>query len=235
MKSMTPSRRKIRQAWQWLKKSWIVMAFIGYGSGTVIGWLVFSVSGLDGVYLAVSLGGLAGAVVATGVHHHRKHRSALVLETVTVSVPHFSEMVFVVNSEYRTVAWKFFVDTMTRVSTQPLDPDGGLLRDALESLYQLFLSTRELVKNFSPTQSSSGTPVELLAIRMLNVEVRPFLTKWHSIIPYDCSDTSEFSEAQSQECRKDLECLRIALLDYSKAFGELARVNQLDRYFKQED
>ncbi len=222
-----------KQMWCRFYRSWIASTIAGCGVGAFLGWILQIVSNLDSLSLSIIIGGVVGGVIAGALYLKRQHRSSFALETVTVSVPHFTDMVFVVNNEYRTVAWKLFVETMTRVSTQPLDPQGGHLREALDSLYQLFQSTRALLENMTPTQSNKGTTVELLAIRMLNVELRPYLTKWHPRIPRVVDTSTKIDE--DGDCREELEKLRNALLSYSKAFGELANVRQLDRFYNSDD
>ncbi|NEQ53436.1 MAG: hypothetical protein F6K11_25425 [Leptolyngbya sp. SIO3F4] len=213
-------------------RSWYVTLGIGSIAGALLGWVLQLISSLNSSILSVVIGGIVGAVFAGAMYLYKQRRAAFVLETVTVSVPHFANMSFVVNNEHRMAAWKLFVETMTRVSTQPLDQHGGHLREALNSLYQLFQSTREMLKDLPPTQSSKGNTVELLAIRMLNAELRPFLSKWHRLIPLENDTNVGNKQDQDLSCRAELEELRIDLLEYSKAFGELANVQQLDRYYK---
>ena len=208
---------------------------IGATTGTVVGWLLFQLTTLSGAMLSIAVGAIAGGAVAAGMIANRRRRAAFILETVTVSVPHFSEMKFVVNRFHREVAWRLFVESMTRVSTQPLDPHGGRLDEALNSLYQLFVTTRELLKEMQPTQNDKGTSVELLAMRMLNVELRPFLTKWHTRPPDEGEGARDIDLGRRDEFRAELDLLRQSLLEYSKAFGELAHVRQIERFYASED
>lgn len=235
MNEMKIPQASKRQMWYKISRSWWAATVAGCVIGVLLGWALQLISSLDGTKLSLVVGGVVGSVVATAMYIQRQRRAAFVLETVTVSVPHFTDMVFVVNNAYRVVAWKLFVETMTRISTQPLDPEGGYLREALNSLYQLFQSTRELLESMSPTQSSKGTTVELLAMRMLNVELRPFLTKWHPRIPVELKASASLDNSEESEFRSELEQLRVALIEYSKAFGELANVRQLDRFYQSED
>jgi len=152
---------------------------------------------------------------------------------MTLNLPQFGEMKFAINLEYRRVAWKLFVETLTRVSTQPLGIENGSLREALTSFYSLFSATRELLKNMPPSKPASKITVEMLAVKMLNQEIRPFLSKWHvRLKKFEVTrpgiEESEWS--QNEECRKELEALRSTLMNYTKAFGELASVANLSEF-----
>ena len=91
-----------------------------------------------------------------------------------------SELKFVVNNDARLVAWRLYIETVTRVSTQPLADQEGFIREALTSLYGLFVTTRDALKASRPSAPvPGGQTVEHLAVTMLNHEFRPFLSKWH--------------------------------------------------------
>ena len=124
-------------------------------------------------------GGLIGLVVSAIFVAYIRRLDALALSEITLTVPEFAEMKFAVNSEYRRVAWKLFIETLTRVATQPLRTDHGSLREAIGSLHGLFTDTRELLKTMHPSKPIGGITVEVCAVKMLNQEIRPFLSKWH--------------------------------------------------------
>ncbi len=210
-----------------------VVLICGTTLGLLIGWLVFSVSTLSGKSLFLAEGALIGLVIsAIGVAYNRGS-GFLTLSEMTLNLPQFGEMKFAINLEYRRVAWRLFVETLTRVSTQPLGIEDGSLREALTSLYSLFSATRELLKNMPPSKPASKVTVEMLAVKMLNQEIRPFLSTWHvRLKKFEATrpgvEESEWS--QNEECRKELEALRSRLMNYTKAFGELASVANLSEF-----
>ena len=199
---------------------------IGTIIGALVGWLVFSVSILKGKSLFLVGGGLIGLIVsALLVAYTTRRFGALALSEITVSVPEFAEMKFAVNSEYRHVAWKLFIETLTRVATQPLGTEHGSLREAIASLHRLFTDTRELLKTMRPSKPTAGITVEVCAAKMLNQEIRPFLSRWHVRLQEFESRHNEMAESDWQDnaaCRKELEALRNRLISYTRAFGELA-------------
>ncbi len=210
-----------------------IVLIIGTALGALIGWLVFSVSTLSGKPLFVVEGGLIGLVVSAVFIGYTRRSDTLALSEITVSVPEFAEMKFAVNSEYRHVAWKLYIETLIRVATQPLRTEHGSLREAISSLHRLFVDTRELLKTMHPSKPTSGITVEVCAVKMLNQEIRPFLSKWHVRLQDFESQNSEIVETDwplNATCRKELEALRNRLISYTRAFGELAGLKNTEQF-----
>ncbi|MFV0257775.1 MAG: hypothetical protein ACK5PP_04925, partial [Acidimicrobiales bacterium] len=91
----------------------------------------------------------------------------------------------------QVAAWEMYVELSTRISVVPLDPDDGLLREALASLYTLFGSTRDILRRHGPGVAKVPTTVNdrsdrysfgYLATWVLNGAVRPTLAKWHPLL-----------------------------------------------------
>jgi len=209
---------------------------LGFGIlvGVLVGWLVFSVSTLTGKPLFIVGGGLIGLIIAAIGLAYNRGSAFLTLSEMTVSVPQVGEMKFAINSEYRRVAWKLFVETLTRVSTQPLASEDGSLREALTSLHSLFSVTRELLKNMPPSRATSQTTVEMLAVKMLNQEIRPFLSTWHVRLKKFETTHPESRESEWPEnsnCRRELEATRKRVVGYTRAFGQLSGVAKPEEFF----
>jgi hypothetical protein len=211
-----------------------LILIIGTALGVLIGWLIFSVSSLTGKGLFYAGGGLIGLIVSALFVAYSRRGDVVTLSEITINIPEFAEMKFAVNAEYRTVAWKLFIETLTRISTQPLDMDSGSLREALTSLYTLFADTRELLKEMRPSKPTTGTTVEVFAIKMLNQELRPFLSKWHVRLKAFEADHPKLTESEwplNADCRAELETVRVRVISYTRAFGELAGLKNTERFF----
>lgn len=200
-----------------------------------MGFILLIVVRLTGVPQFIAAGALIGLVVTAIVDRDYKGTQ---LSQVQLSIPQFNSMTFIVNAEYRRVSWKLFVETSTRISTQPLGSEEGFLREALNSLHGIFGTTRELLKVMEPSPGNGGTTVEMFAFDMLNNELRPFLSKWHPQLEafeeqHQDKDESEWDK--NQECRQELEDLRQRLLRYAKGFGELAGVSHLEHFIPDTD
>lgn len=207
---------------------------VGVMVGPFAGWAVFSLQSLSGQPFYIAGTTVACVVVGVVIAVFQKRSAAFVLSEVTLSVPEFSEIKFMINREYRRVAWRLFVETMTRIATQPLPKEHGFIREAMNSLHSLFTTSRALLGEMGPSTVAEGTSVEMLAMRMLNGEMRPFLSKWHPALErfeFTSSGGDERGWESNEIFRDELEALRKRLLAYARAFGELAGVAQLEQFF----
>lgn len=83
----------------------------------------------------------------------------------------------------RVAAWEMYVELATRISTQPLGSDEGLIREAFNSYYSLFGTTRSILREHGPriAKPSGGRDLSFgyLALAVLNGALRPLLSRWH--------------------------------------------------------
>jgi hypothetical protein len=210
--------------WEWLRSRWAAVV-IGLLVGAATGLAVFQGSRLTGPSLFVLCGTVAGGVTAVVIHGYAR---AIRLTEVTVEVPHLSELRFAVTRDNRQVAWQLFVESATRISIQRLGEDSGLVREAMNSLYTLFTTTREILTQAQPSRRTGRNPtVEHLAVAMLNNEIRPFLAKWHPRLrAWEMShkDQPEHSWPENLDCRSELGEMQERLISYTVSFGELAGI-----------
>ena len=113
-------------------------------------------------------------------------------------------------------AWQLYVELITRVTSQPLDETEGDEQTALESVYSLFNSSREILKNYGKN-ALSFTPI---AIILVNKLLRPFTSKWHKQSLQNGFQKTEIKK----EFREELSKLRDSLICYIKMLAELAGV-----------
>jgi patatin-like phospholipase len=78
------------------------------------------------------------------------------------------------NDDDRKAAAKLHIQITSRITTQRLGYLDGVEKTALDSVYALFQSTRDIADEFP-----SGRHFEALAWDVLNMQVRPFTAKWH--------------------------------------------------------
>lgn len=211
---------------------------MGLVFGAFVGWSAHFLAQLEGAWaLAVPMGliGLAVGAGAARIAPYRPWKRARLSEA-EIEVPGLSTTLkFVIDGEQRKVAWKIFVEMMTRVSTQPLEPGAGFVEEALESLHGLFTTTRSLLKEMLPSPVIAGSHrAEELAILMLNRELRPFLSVWHPRWKTFAAEGVGGSWGEDTAFRDELAALRPRLLEYAKSFGILAEIEELDQYFRKE-
>ncbi len=137
-----------------------------------------------------------------------------------------------VDPTQRRAAWALYVELVTRISVEPLKSNEGLMREALNSLYSLFATTRDILKEAGPDVGASLESVGGIAIAVLNRGLRPFLTKWHPILqvweakrPLDVSPLEyEKQWPQEPQLRQELEDLRRDLYQYALALADIAGI-----------
>ena len=198
--------------------------------GAATGLLVFFGVRLPAMWLAAVCGAVAGTAVGLVTYMYRR---TVRLTGATLSVPQLGQLHFAVTRESQQVAWRLFVELVTRISTQPLDDRSGRLRSALNSLYSLLQFTRELLRENPPSQQTGQEPtVEELAITMLNADLRPFLVYWHRTLTewrQANPDRPEADWPRHGECRSQLSDVQHRLRQYALNFGQLAGVPNAER------
>jgi hypothetical protein len=126
------------------------------------------------------------------------------------------------------------VELVTRIAVEPLAGEEGLLREDLNSLYSLFGTTREILKEAGPEVGTSHRSVGGIAIAVLNRGLRPFLAKWHPRLQvWECQRPVDISPSEHEqkwsdalELRKELEVLRGNLHQYSLALADIAGIEK---------
>lgn len=140
------------------------------------------------------------------------------------------ELEFVPNETQQRAAWSLYVELMTRIAVQPLDPEEGLLREALTSLYKLFDITRQILKEAGPEVAKGSSSFGPIAIRVLNEVLRPFLAKWHPLLRAHEDKKSKEITLRDHErnwehnttMRAELSLLQKDMLVYGQVLAEIA-------------
>ena len=142
------------------------------------------------------------------------------------------------NDAEAKASWELLVELSTRTAVIGLHDDDGVLREALGSLFQLFGITREILKRYGPGVAPNSKVGEatfgIIAIRILNDVLRPFLSSWHPAL-----DTHEKLRPASSsaaawerewdrhvELRADLKALRSKIRAFVDVLGEAAGTQQ---------
>lgn len=139
----------------------------------------------------------------------------------------FAELEFNPISDDQDAAWEMYVELVTRIITQKLEPESGDEKTALDSIYTLFATTRNVLK----ARGRNAAAFTKVAVIILNQIVRPFTAKWHKI-----SLAGGFSD--SKMCamfRQELELLQTDMRSYASLLADMAGVEDLteinDEYY----
>lgn len=116
-------------------------------------------------------------------------------------------------------AWDLYVEMLTRIVTQPLPTEAGDEKTALDSVYSLFSTTREILR----LRGRNAIQFSKVAIPVLNQIVRPFTAKWHRESLAGAFD----DPAKCVEFRGDLVKLQADLRNYNRMLAEIAGVEDL--------
>lgn len=202
----------------------LVGAIVGVGLGILIDAKIAQVP--KGAFI----GGLIGLAVAVIIVIGRYQN--IVVHSATVKVPGVGDVKFFFTDHQRQVGWKIFTESVTRIVTQSLGTSDGRNDAALASIHRFFSRTRELLQEMppSPKPAANNWTVELLAIKMMNGVMRPFLAKWHPIFEKH-KENDRYEEPGWEyriEFRRELENIRLKLVDHTRALGELVGVARLD-------
>jgi hypothetical protein len=156
-----------------------------------------------------------------------------ILKEVSVSLPFgIGSARWQTDSTERRAAWSLYVELATRIAVQPLEANEGLAREALNSLYSLFGTTREILKEAGPGVGASKHSVGGIAIMVLNNGLRPFLAKWHPLLQaWETKRLTDISMKQHEQdwteepkFREELAKLRNNLEQYANALASIAGV-----------
>ena len=143
------------------------------------------------------------------------------------------------NDAEREAAWELYVELVTRIAVVELKGGEGMLREALGSLYSIFSTTREILRNHGPRVAKPRKKREHslgeLAIIILNYQLRPLLAEWHPrLLEYESmrSDDTSTKEHEDRwkhndELRDRLDETRRILIAYSDCLAEIANVEPL--------
>lgn len=143
------------------------------------------------------------------------------LKSIKLNVK-FASMEFAPNDVDREAAWELYVELLTRITTQSLPLSDGDEKTALDSVYSIFPTTREILKR----KGRQCVGFTKIAIPVLNQIVRPFTAKWHKLSLNNAFDNTE----KCTEFRKELKDLQILLKYYTSLLSEVAAVEDLSGF-----
>jgi len=132
---------------------------------------------------------------------------------------HFLEMEWKPSDYDKNAAWELYIELLTRIATQHLEPEHGDEQTALESVHSLFGLTREVIKRQGP----HCIEFTKIAIVILNQVIRPFTAKWHRLSVQRAFD----DPGQCKSFRQELSQLQNELRKYTKMLSDMAGVEDL--------
>ena len=133
-----------------------------------------------------------------------------------------------------SAAWELYVEMVTRTPLGGFSSQEGSLREALNSIYSLFGTTRGILRKYGPGEARPKSGRELsfgyLAVSMLNLVLRPLLTEWHPKLRRWERDNPQLDEREWEERNDFLNVLNEVseqLRQYAGQFAVVADVPEL--------
>lgn len=142
------------------------------------------------------------------------------MTSLKITTP-FLEMEWNPQEADKDAAWELYIELLTRISTQRLEPEHGDEKTALDSIYSLFGLTRSIIKN----HGRDCIEFTKIAIVVLNQIIRPFTAKWHKL-----SLEGAFQDGtKCLQFRVELANLQDILCNYTKMLANMAGVEDLTK------
>ncbi|MDZ7966363.1 MAG: hypothetical protein RM368_15525 [Nostoc sp. DedSLP03] len=157
------------------------------------------------------------------------------IKTASVSLPFgLGQVELQTDETARRAAWALYVELTTRIATQQLEADEGLMREALNSLYSLFSTTRQILREAGPNVGASPDSVGGVAIEVLNKGLRPFLSEWHpALLAWEAQRSQNESPKEHEkrwnrepQLRSELKNLSKELEKYTNVLGKIVGINK---------
>jgi hypothetical protein len=140
------------------------------------------------------------------------------LEKLKVKTP-ILDLEWAPNDPDKNAAWELYIELLTRITTQRLPEEHGDEKTALDSVFSLFKTTREVLKR----NGRECVQFTRIAVIVLNQIVRPFTAKWHRLSLEKAFDDKE----KCKTFRIELIDLQNDLLNYTKMLADMADVEDL--------
>jgi hypothetical protein len=167
-----------------------------------------------------------------------KYPGEFVEVNVALALPYIGSItgVWKPDDQEQHAAWELYIELTTRISVAELSPSDGLLRESLSSLYGIFTTTRQLLRQYGPrvARSQTGTTISFgyLAISMLNYVLRPVLAKWHPLLlDYEHQRPASVSPLQHEqaweraaELRQALNEVRAILMQFTALLAQISHI-----------
>jgi hypothetical protein len=162
------------------------------------------------------------------------NRKVIKIQKLTLNIPWVGSVEVTIDSAAEKAAWLLYVELKTRIATQALDSNDGLLREALTSLYKIFEISRQILKDAGSDIGIEDDSVGGIVMNVLNKGLRPFTAKWHPELERwesECHENKSKKAHEEEWIRKDemrneLEILRTNLEIYTRKLGEVAKIGK---------
>lgn len=123
----------------------------------------------------------------------------------------------------RAAAFDLQIELVTRVGVQTLAADQGSLREALNSLYSLFATTRDVLHRMAK-ETTGPLTLPGIAASLANRHLRPFLATWHPALQeYEATRPPNASHVEHERQWERSADMRAALAELQGPLTSVAK------------
>ena len=116
--------------------------------------------------------------LAKSVNIANKH--CIIFDEINLGIGRNSSVKLKYNKKDQEVAYKLWVELSTRKIGLPFDRENDVINEVYDSWYEFFKIARELLKDIPVSRLPYSNDLIKLTERVLNVGLRPHLTKWQA-------------------------------------------------------
>lgn len=150
-------------------------------------------------------------------------RASISINEVTFSA-FFASVTIKGNKENIQIAHKIWTELVTRKVALPFDEKHDVIVEVYNSWYQVFGEIRRLISEIPAEKIKSNKDVKALvniSIKILNLGLRPHLTKWQARFRHWLSHNQDaFPDLSPQEIQKKFP-------DYDELVSDLKEINKI--------
>ena len=165
------------------------------------------------------------AVVMIGLYIWKRNFSNWNSSSFEVNLGSIGTVTITRNYDVARIAHKAWTEMQTRKGALPFDEDHDVIIEVYDSWYSLFKEFRSLLKDIPAELISKDHDTKLLVeqmINVLNIGLRPHLTKWQARMRRWMHHTEKTSEGKSfQEIQRDFPDYRDLVTDLKTLNGQL--------------
>ena len=108
------------------------------------------------------------------------NKHCIIFDEIILGIGRHSSVKLKYNRKDQEVAYKLWVELSTRKIGLPFDQENDVITEVYNSWYDFFKIARELLKDIPASRLPYSNDLIKLTERVLNVGLRPHLTKWQA-------------------------------------------------------
>lgn len=169
------------------------------------------------IVILVLAGWLISKFVKKYIKRIQKH--SLIVNEIELGIGS-SNIKFSYDKKDQEIAYKLWIELSTRKIGIPFDNENDVIKEVYDSWYDFFKTARELLKELPVNKISCSSDLIELTEKVLNVGLRPHLTKWQAKF------RRWYEKEMSKESVKTPQEIQREYPEYSSLINDLISTNE---------